>query len=230
MSPPIGGVRAGYLSAGKDVIPDSVTNQWLHDAGSGSTLTDSEGSVDASFNGSWGSDSQFDDHTVYDGTDDRWRTDSEFGINNTNVSIAIWFYWDSSDDSAALVECTNADGTATDNGFRIREDNGQLDYAHGDGSGYQNIYTTSNLTQDGTWFLYGAALDGDSANIYLYDTDQQLGTGSGSGTRGSGDLALTGMRLSDFSRFIDGSVGRVDVSTTDTWTENEFDNYWKSTK
>lgn len=26
---PIGGVRAGYLSAGKDAIPDSVTNQWV---------------------------------------------------------------------------------------------------------------------------------------------------------------------------------------------------------
>lgn len=37
MSPPIGGVRAGYLSAGKDAIPDSVNSRPNDDQNTGNT-------------------------------------------------------------------------------------------------------------------------------------------------------------------------------------------------
>lgn len=63
----------GTVLWSSDAIPDSVVNQWPHDEGSGTTLTDNVGSVDGTINGAtWESlgDAVGGFYLDYDGVDD----------------------------------------------------------------------------------------------------------------------------------------------------------------
>jgi len=212
-------------------LPDTTTNIWLMDEGSGSTLADSEGSVSANFTGSWGTDGHFNNVTTYDGVDDIWRTNSTFGISNTNVSFAVWFNWQSTDEFACLVETTDISGNEPNNGWRVRETSGDFDLTVFSGGSGSTIHTTTTTpSQDGTWFFYAVAFDGNDADVYLYDRNTQLETGSGNGSRGIANNAITGMRLSDFPRFIEGEVAEAYASTTTTWSDNDIDTIWNFTR
>jgi len=172
-------------------IPDSVTSRLRMDEGSGSTLNDSVGSVTSSLvSGSWVSASKYTGGfaTDYDGANSYWATDSEIDINGQSQGVAGWFEITGGDDRGDAFNARTGTGSdARGWELQVRTD-GEVRQVHYDSSGSASIVCSSTddavtLSLDGTDYFIAITVDGDMANLYIWDSSQQLVNTSGTGAR-----------------------------------------------
>lgn len=229
-----------YVSDARDtslVIPDSATNQWLLDEGSGTTLADNIGSQPATLQaGTWASETGATGDVVLDldGTDDWWITDSTFACNGQKYSVATWVYLRDTAENGAGIIIPNADGTASYDPFEnqgwdisIDRDQSEIELRH-NGASTSTVIASLPASTD-TWYLVGASGDGDSATGYLYDKSGFINSSSGTGARdGIGDPFYLAGGVRD-SRYQNMQQENTTVSATTTWGRSEFDQYHEST-
>jgi len=184
-----------------DAIPDSVNNHYPADAGSGSTLSNVEGSVAASLNGgfSWVSNSKYsgDAAVDYDGVDGYWLTDSAIACNQSQATIMFWTDSVSpSDDFARLIQTGGDPASTPSDGIELEFDQASttsINVKHVSGGTSTAAYTATvpdTSTQDLFWAVI---LDGDTSTLLVYDLNGKQTDTSGTQTRGTGDQQLLGM-------------------------------------
>lgn len=220
-----------------DAIPDSDTHQYRMEEGSGTTLIDSRGDVDATLvGGGWDTSpvSWFDQETTHDGLDDYWVTDNSVTCNTQEYSVWIWFTrGGAGDDTAWLLQThDNPDGTAS-SGYDIvcREGGsreGEILFRHCDNGPTSTIDSGSGTTSTDTPYFFSASGDGDSVDMWIRDTDSEVFHGSGTASRAVTDTEpLMGMARD--SSYLSGSVIAVGVSDQQ-YTEQEFIDIWDATR
>ena len=215
------------------VIPDSVTNQWLMDEGTGTTLNDNIGNIPASLSGaSWLEDADAEGgwKTSYDGTDDYWETDDAFGINGSDYTGMVWLEYDDSMEGDSTAYLHAMDGT-NDNGWGIGMSGGspgQPRLVHRDAGSF-NMAELSTSINDGEWYLLAAAGSGDTGTLYLYDSDGYVEDASFNESRGQQDVHLRGMARMNDSFHAPGNVDAPAVSTDTEMTKSEIEEYWQAT-
>jgi len=212
-------------------IPDSVTDQWDMDEGSGTTLNNIEGTADASLQtDAWRDDASYYGGTApeFDGSSDYWVTDSTIDCNGGQVSAVGWIYAESSDQNATILGCLESDGSQPGSGWQIMndtDDNGLRIIHNG-----SNVGTVLNDLPMNEWRMIGAAVDGDETTLYEYDNSGLIGTDSAAGTRTTGDLHFGGMARTDQSRYIGGLADVSGVAAGEVWGQSEFDSFHDETK
>lgn len=192
MTAPLGGPRAGLFGGGGGggpAIPDSLTDQWRMDEGSGTSISNNLGPVDGSLSGAgWDSDAESvgDTRTTYDGTDDSAKSNSAFGINQSQMTVVTWFTTTSGSTTQFIVSSvTQQIDTATD-GWRIDISNNQVRFGH---RSTGNGFTVTATLDDGGGisanerYMVAHAMDGNSATSYLFDNNGLIASASGSGAR-----------------------------------------------
>jgi hypothetical protein len=190
---------SGFLSSGivnATAIPDAVTNHWLADEGSGSTVADTEGGEDLSYNGSW-------DTTVgnggasllLDGTDDRAINTNGTVFNDDTFTWLIWFKPDGTGSRQVIIE-GNEDDAGSSSAYLVEIDNnGDLRVFLGGGDGGLNIDISGSVISTAEWNCLVLIADNgnqvDLRHALASDADTtQIGTQNySSGTQSIGDIA-----------------------------------------
>ena len=165
---PFGASRAGLMSTRVDAIPDSVTNHWLHDEGSGTILGDNIGDEDGTIEGAtWQTDEGLDGaYLEYDGTDDKTTIDNPEKFDTDTQS---WWGWIRADDPESsegeffisvedITLCIqqNRNGNPENLRFFII-----------DADGGSNVDILSDVLDVGEWNFFGAvAENGEEAVLY----------------------------------------------------------------
>lgn len=169
------GLKNGVYADALDAIPDSVTNHWPTDEGSGSTLFDDRGGADGSINGAtWIADSvAVNGHYLdYDGADD--KTDLPSGAldytNQSNFTVTAWVY---TDDSSVRQDILNFGGEATGGGWSIECHSGNLQYVH---HGIERVDSGFAFT-GGEWVFVAVRHDAANGEV-TFDFSDQTSTAS----------------------------------------------------
>ena len=184
---PIGGVRSAVLSDLEDggiAIPDSVTNQWPMDEGSGSTVEDIKGTRDLTLEGpSWD-----DGYLLFDGTDD-FATDDNDDSYFTDVSDFSVFGWlrPTSTEQGGFLGSYSVSGGQRSWQLRWvdRDDvgeNQQLEILYSrDGSEAITDHSESYSYdwEVDSWFSFAITRDGDTGNIRFYHDGEHRATADG---------------------------------------------------
>jgi len=189
---------AGDVVFSASEIPDSVTNHWPADEGSGSTLFDDRGSADGSINGAtWVTDSAaVNGHYLdYDGADD--KTDLPNGAldytNQSDFTVTAWVFVD---DASVNADILNFGGSSSGGGWSIECHSGNLQYVH---HGIERVDSGFAFT-NGEWVFVAVRYDaangevtfdfGDQMSIASINSMNDVGTNSavsfGSVTAGGG--------------------------------------------
>jgi hypothetical protein len=214
-------------------IPDSVTNQWQWNEGSGTTLNDAVGGTSATLNGgTWQSDSSSEGgyHINFDGTDDNWTTDSAVGLNGSEMTMLQWVNMDSLDSSnARLLEYGDSSSdnvvqvVTTGDGFTV--------YYYSNGSYNDSGMSVGGLST-GQWYLLAfVGRSNDDADLYVYKSDSLAGSASGSFSRDFlPDSKLQGMSRRDGSAPGDGQADAPAISNDTAMSQSEIEQYRDSTR
>jgi len=217
----------GQQTAGFVDIPDSIAdqNEWLHNEGSGATLTDSQGSLDGTISGAtWQSDAGRGGHyLLYDGTDDKTdlgaasRSDLSHFIRDGEGAIGMWLNVDSA--ASGFLNIFGTSGVTSDDGFIIRlDDDGALRFrAQADGNGLWN-FVVSNVKSsiEGVWTPIIVDADGSTARIFVDGTPADQSTSINTGNLASTDF--------DDNVHFGTSIGQGDVAHFD----GDIDDAWVS--
>ena len=216
-------------------IPDSeLDHRWKMDEGSGSTLSDSVGSVSATLNGAtWLSNSKYTGGvaTDYDGVDDWWGTDENIDINGEEATVLFWGDTISpQDDFARLMSTSPSDSDNPVNGWQIvfeQQDPSQYGIAlfenESSSFAFRDVSGPDASSQD---LFYAITLNGDTARLQIFDDGGRVFDESGSASRGqTSDAPLTGMAGND--RYNEGVQDDVmaraselsDQTIEDIWAE-----------
>ena len=235
---PFGASRAGLMSVAGDDIPDSDVYRYLMDSGSGDVLNSStSGNVNANLlNGaSWDSQSNAIGNfvTVYQGassnSDSEYlETQSQIPINGSEFSVAIWLQTNGYDNFAASHALrTSGDNTTsfTENGYTIRmgDQGPELQFADNDS---RTEIAASNVQPTNEMIFIAASGNGNSGSLYVWDVNNQLFAGSGSGSRNVTNDTFLQIRPRD------ADIYRVSATWgwSDEKTESEFSEVWEQTK
>jgi hypothetical protein len=211
-----------------NAIPDSDDDQYLHEAGSGSTVANEIGSVDMSlFNGdSWTSVglSGLDQATVYDGSSDYAQSDSAISVNTTDTAHWAVVKRDGDGDGPSRLFTTANESSIPSDGWElfVRDDDGSVELAHRSGGGFNQPITEGSVLDTTQFYFIGFSLSGDSADLYVWDESQtqQVNT-SGSGSRGvTGDESLTAM--AGDGQYLSGNLA-AHGHRSSTASESEFE-------
>lgn len=222
----------GSVQLAELTVPVDVTNRWPMDAGSGSTLTDDIGSVPGALYGGWGvnGDAVGGYVTMFDtANNDYWVTDTSFGVNSEQMTAMTWVYWtDNSTGNARVLDTPGGDnpggGSYLGEGWRVEFDGtSPAVSAHTDTG---DVTSTVPCPGD-EWVFLAVTFDGNTANMYSYDTAGQLGSASGSGSRTVSDRRLMGM-VGD-GNHLGGRMDAPAVSTTTAMSHADIEQYWNQT-
>ena len=223
----IGQVRTGdgrILFEG-DAIPDSVVDNmdlyWQIDEGSGSDLEDSLGDVSATISGAeWSSDADFDNYLVFDGVDDELQSDEEFFINQSQSSHGFWLRADIDENGDYFY--TDSLGNRPDDGYEgIQGDTNKIGLNFRNGGSSE-----ANLEADivvGEWYFIGITLDGDNADLYVFDDDGNLHdsgstSSSGRGSESDSHFSMFGEHVRDFAEGdLESFMAGTDVLSQSDW-------------
>jgi len=191
------------------------------------------GTVDIDLlNTSWDSDAKYSDGEAVqlNGNNSRWQSQSSFGINNQQISWAGWYFDITSADGGAPVAWSSG-GSLPSDGWIIefRSGGSELKLRFRDGGNSTPISINTSLPDS---FFFGLALDGNDAELYIWNETTQLFNEQGSGSRGDKGVnkLLGGGGRSDAGRFIDAVYDEAFVSTTTALSEQEFEDLWELTK
>jgi hypothetical protein len=220
------------FDAGPD-IPDSVTNRWKIDEGSGTTLSDSEGSQSGTVNGAtWVSGSKYTGGYAldHDSSDDWTVSDNAIGINDTQFSVAFWVNLDSYPDYARFASATSSQDPSINlsSGWTLVSDTNNQPKFRMDDAGAGSTYDTAlSLNTDYFLGVAGDTSTGDGV-FYIYDTSSQLKGESLSGSSYSGDNRYLRLMVGD-DIYPGGKLDDVFISTTTMWSQSEFETIWETT-
>jgi len=232
---PIGAARAGILGSGI-AIPDSVTNRFKLDEGSGTTVADSIGSLSATLTaGNWVSASKYTGGAAFDfaGTD-HLKTDSAFDVNGSQASVGIWLTDMTGGDSFPRVVATHPSGsTAISDGFLIQmweTNTNSVAVTHANGGTLNNCFTDAAIPDVSTKDVFlGLSVDGDTSTLYAFDGNglQNTHTGTAERNQTSGEYLTAG--IGD-TRRLDAIGDDIWISTTDAFTEIDWKSVWEETQ
>ncbi len=233
------GLANGAYADALSAIPDSDIHQYRMEEGSGTSLSDSRGSVPATlFGGGWTTSSRsfFDHATVYDGTDDYWLADSPLAVNGQTYSAWVWINRSGAGTVFPRVVATNNDPSNNFSDgweFCIRDDPGnvrpgELVVRHADAGSRNFIYESGGgVIPSGEDIFIGLSGNGDSASVYVWDTSAQIDSGSGTASRGqTADTSVIGMATN--GQYLSGDVSAVGFSDQE-YTEQDFADIWSAT-
>ena len=225
-------------------IPDSGANhQWNFVEGSGTTVNDEIGSLDADFTGlSWGSSEGANEtHGVLDGTDDYAILDGSSSsmahfVNDQEGSILSWINPDSfTDDDNNSILASNISGSNRSFYFVLDDDSGELQFGIGDGSQHEHAQADTAVNTD-EWSAVMGSVENGTIELYIaqppdYDVTS-VGSHSLSFGTTSGDLnqeVSLGNETSDGGRYYDGGI---DITFVDSspWSESDFQQFVEDSK
>jgi len=230
---------AGDVLFSASAIPDSVTNQWRMDEGSGTTLNDSVGSSPASLQktGLWVSDSNSEGgfHTDYnDNTDEYWITDSSVGFNG-QVTVLQWVNvdgWPSG--TERLLYYGEGDGTRENNINLSARDSDTLHLFKREGGTFSEPAGLSvSPLSGGNWYLIAATLDGSNNDINLYVFDSNGLLGSGNATFDPSFLPPNSFMAGAYDgsgASANTSIDAPAISTSTAMSQSEIDTYRQQTR
>lgn len=214
-------------------IPDSVTNRWKMDEGSGSTLADSVGSVSASTAGgaTWVSDTAATGgyYLRLDGVDDEWSTDTSFGIDNQQVTVMGWLKPD--EYSQFGVTVAQSDGGSSEDGWILgTEDAAELLTWEGNGTDSNSVLRSVPFVATGNWGFFALVLDGQNHRMITYDNTQELAdqnvTSEYARSTGTDVLRAGNGRWGFYQTDMDDWYVAVDS----TLTKSEIESVWQDTQ
>lgn len=223
-----------YISE-SEVLDSLLDHRYLMNEGSGTKLSDSIGSQPSSLSGgSWLSDSNATGNfkTDHDGNDDYWRTDNAYNLNGQKYSVAVWTYVESSDEFGRIFETISSPSQITDNGYGIElrgTDQRIFVHHYNDGSRYDVTPPDTSVNHTNKWILWCLAADGDDVSFYMYDSSGQVYSNSTTASRGQTDQQYL-LGMAGGSRYVNGQVDDLMISTSKKLTESEFDTIWNETK
>ena len=199
-----------------DAIPDDLDNQWRLDEGSGSSISDNIGDVNASlFNDpSWENTNEGVGGFVLNFQNDNeyLETDETFGINGEKYTIIFWIKAEF--DGGRYV---NAKDSSRENGIGIRDGGNSFELIHMENGSFNDFANAGSDLSPENWYGVVARGDGDNGEIRVYDTDiNLLDSDSGTASRGQQDTVLRIMRRIDDAV---GARGRLDAPAVSTDTE-----------
>jgi len=227
-------------------IPDSVEQNmdglFAMTEGSGATqLADSFGDVTATINngGSWVTGPEWYEDTApefVEADGDHWVTDNQIDLNGSNASVAGWVSLDNLSTEVVLHMGDQTDESEDrGDGWYIRVSGpDDVNIVHGDlggaGASIAVSVTPSTSLTTGTQYLFCGAVDGDTANLYVYDGNEKLASGSGSGSRTTtAGTYFYGMREPEQSS-VSGRQDFVMWSSSSTVSESAFDQIHADTR
>ena len=232
--PGVSEVRAGDGRVFFDAIPDSVTNHWPMDEGSGSTLTDAVGDDDISLNHSdWDSSvGRGGAVTVWDGIDN----EGEASINFTDT-LSFWIWFNVSDGSSEAHMVDIGDGSDASLQFDIGvPDDNELRLFANDADGGDNAIVQTSVSED-TWYFGGVQVDVSEGEIVLHlatadDSDlTEVGSNNFDGLDPSNpDTLALGYWDREDIRHFDGKLDDFGLANDDIITESDLMDVFDSTK
>ena len=216
-------------------IPDSVTDYWPMDEGTGSVAANNLGSADIDLIGAgWADDGFADGHTTYDGTDDIFRVESGAPANQANCTVMMWFRWESAGSFDQILSTAADEQQVPNNGYRVTHlGRGGEVRVYSDGSESTPIdgFAFDSLPTN-EWLFIALSWELDGIDLYVWDRESQLRSESGdegTGTREDGDERLSGMGPPSQDRNLQGDVGEVWMSDQ-TLSESEIKDVWDVTR
>jgi len=190
------------FTAGPD-IPDSVTDQWPMDEGSGTALGNDIGTVDASLtSATWVAASKYTGGyaTDYDGVDDYWSVDSRIDVNGQQWGVAFWTDQIVPVSASRLIRTSDVQSISSEmnNGLRVEFDAGASDtllIAALNGANNRDIQTGITAIDYSAQDVFTALrVDGNSVNILVYNSSAQQTDQTYTLSRGqTADAYLQGM-------------------------------------
>lgn len=211
-------------------IPDSGTNQWYIDEGSGSTLNPDVGSVTATTSGgaTWVSDTSAvgDYHLSHDGGDDIWQTDS--GVLTTPFSVGGWVRFDSIGNNDQAVAWNNSDNSAGER-WRINDWNSDgLMVVQGGGS----IFGSSQpFPSAGNWGFFAANVQSDQSRLITFSNSQELSDNTaGHNNNGLGSAKTLVVGRDGGGRYFGGDSDFYVVSEGTLLSKTEWTELWEATQ
>jgi len=224
-------------------IPNAVGHRWKADEGSGSTVGDSIGTGDLSYNGSWGSgEGNGNAYLQFDGSNDRaFLGTSDFDFDD--FSWAMWFNPETLGLGQNMV--TNEQGPT--NGFNYAVGIGVLGGSSGalglfgnDMDGGSNINIETSSVTSGNWqFVAFTGDNGTELTMYYADKNDSSITKVGSqnydtGLKRTCDGITFGADddndFSSFERFYDGKLDDVMAAMGTALTQNQIQDIFDITK
>lgn len=219
-----------YDYPGAFVKKPELDHYWLMDEGSGSTAADSEGNIDITLSGAgW---SSYNGHggyvTAYDGSGDYFESANLEDASPPNFAVYNWFKLDSApDDWARIFRGTEKSASTSGDGWEFYWDPDNEIRLGINGTG---VITTDINVSLNTWYMIGLTADDDNGDLYIYDRHTQIFADSWSEERSSNeDAPISGMGDSD-PRYIEGEVGEIGMSSTTTFTNQQFNDIWQITR
>ena len=221
-------------------IPDAVEQHadhyWIYDEGDGNLAgqADGFGTVDINLDsgvtwtsvdvGDWGHGGF---RTEYDGTVAE-VSDSQFAINQENVSYGTWVELQSGGSNEAFAVGGDVSSTDDDidNGWRIESRDGSIFFdLRNDGGGGGNV-SFDNVELNKRYFV-GIALDGGNMDAYVWDSEQNVFDESISGSRGTQTDA--NFRIGAFGSLPEFYRYEM-LSAESTLNKSDFEDIWNDTK
>lgn len=231
---PIGVPRGGAVidrDSYQPDIPDSGSNQWYVDTGSGTTLDPDVGSVSATTNATWESDSSAVGgyRLSHDATDDVTETDSNVGARKSQFTVFGWIRPQDFTLGQNGLFGSGPDPTSSGGGWDLNtEDNdGEIYIVRSGGSLNRN----TPFVSAGDWGFVAVLLDGNSTRLITWSNSQELAdvSESASGVITADDTLHFGARGGD-SRFADADLDFFGVADGALLSKSELTDLWQATQ
>jgi hypothetical protein len=218
------------FSAGPN-LPAEITDHYTMSEGGGSVIGNSIGSVDIDASEpSFVSGPDFLDGfaTDYSGNDIA-TSQSAFSANGSQITAFCWFQLDAVP-SGFLINTVDSNN----NGWRVDTEKSKVRHGHRkDGLGFTEVFRLGdnggNLTA-GKRYLFAVAMNGDNASGFLFDSNGQVGSTSGSGTRPTqfNSELLLGDR-DDRDIPLDGQIDAVALARGTELSQSKITQYFNET-
>lgn len=224
--PPMASVKFDVVG-----VHDSVTNHWRFSEGSGTTVGDSIGSADASFNAlMWNSGVGLDAYTgETDGSDDYGTADASSDANTT-WSLWVWFNaQDASNERGLFTETGSSGGANTVIDVGVAG-SGQLRWRNNpDGD------SVSTSISENTYYFAGLSVDetaSTEATAYLGAASDSSLTEVGSFNHSISytDVFFEIGATAGPGRYWDGEIDDLAYAAGDALSQSEFQNRFDDTK
>jgi len=221
------GIVAVTDTPGSD-IPDSGSNQWYIDEGSGSTLQPDVGSVTATINGAtWQADSNAvgDYHLSHAGSGDIWQTDS--GVLTPPFSVGGWVRFDDMTEFENSFAWNNSDNSDGERMRMMTDGDGALLTVQGGGS----LIRGQSFPTTGNWGFWALNMESDQHRLITWSNSQELDDNSSSNNNnglGSDRTLIVG--TDDGGHHLSGDTDFYVVSEGSLLSKSEWTDLWQATQ
>jgi len=196
---------------------------WRMDEGSGSTISDSEGNIDLSQNGtSWVFDSNSVGNYYIDSNGSSLTNSTQSELTTLDWSFGAWLKMPSvGNDDFRLIIGSEGDRIADSGG------DGLFIFAVGDGS---EILRFTGWLEDDKWYFVGVTVEAstNTASLYAWDRNSQVYSDSKS-FPGVFETSETSYQLCE-NNGTDGGMDYTFIAKNQVMPESEFEKIWENTR